>query len=392
MSGARRFATDNQRRNLVNYWTKAKGEPRLSTPVGKILVGLTVTTSVVVAAVIGYVLNGWSWGDALYMVIITIFGVGYGETQPIDTPMLRWLTIGLIVCGYVAAIYTVGGFAQLLIDGELRRLLRIRRMQKEIDRLENHIIICGFGRMGSKLAESLATRGKPLIVIDQERFRIESARSYGCLAIEGNATEEQVLRAAGVERAAVLTTVLSDDVANLFITITAHQLNPTLEILARAEQKSTIKKLRQVGASSVILPASIGADRLANMILRPSAESLLSQAELPEGLNEDLARLGVRLDELEVQQGSSLIGGTIADLCVSGGNPFLIIAHRSESGVVTLQPEESKSLQQGDCVIILAHTSDITQLCTRFALQSELEPEIEDEIAPTVQVPSVEGT
>lgn len=338
----------------------------------RILVGFGFTLVLVFTAVLCYVLSGWSWLDGLYMVVITVSGVGYGEVHPLDTLALRWVTIILIVLGYASVIYTVGGFAQMVIDGELRRVLGVRRMQKEIERLTGHVVVCGFGRMGTKLVESLARRGKPLVVIDQDPARVTDALQNGCMAIVGNATDEAVLRSAGVERAGTLTTVLSDDVANLFITITAHDLNPKLEILARAEETSTIKKLRQVGASKVILPASIGAERLANMILRPSAETLLRQAELPTGLNDDLASIGLRLDELEIQAGSSLIGGSIRDLKIRGETPFLIVALRDANGSVSLNLSASKPLAVGDCVVILAHDDDIPALCARYALQSEL--------------------
>lgn len=371
MSGTRRFATDDQRRDLVSNW-KARSAPREKlNPTIRIAFGLLVMLAIVFAAVVGYVLNGWSWQDSFYMVVITISGVGYGEVHEVDTPVLRWLTISLIILGYLAAIYTVGGFAQLLIDGEFQRILEVRRMNREIEQLNQHIVICGFGRMGRKLAQSLAERGKPLIVIDQNEASVAEARSFGCLAIHGNATEESSLRAAGVERASILTTVLSDDVANLFITITAHNLNPKLEILARAEKSSSIKKLRQVGASKVILPANIGADRLANLILRPSAESLLQKAGLPEGLNEDLASIGLRLDELEIQSGSPLIGGTLADFLTRCSNRFLAMALRRE-GEVELNPNPKKELHNGDCVVILAHETEIEELCKKFSLQSEL--------------------
>ena len=375
MTGTRRFATDTQRASFVSDWKRRNLNYNLPGPIRRIATGLFVSISVVVTAMLAYVLSGWSWQDSLYMVVITVSGVGYGEVHPVNTAPLRWITIGLIVMGYMAAIYTVGGIAQLIVDGELRRVLGVRKMQREIDKLEQHVIICGFGRMGSKLAEALATRGKPLLVVDQDQVRVDLARSFGCLAIAGNATEEQVLLTAGVQRASILTTVLSDDVTNLFITITAHELNPQLEILARAEQTSSIKKLRQVGADRVILPATIGADRLAQMILRPSAETLLRQAELPEGLNEDLAALGLRLDELEIQTDSSLIGGTIGDLKIRGKTPFLIVAVRKAQGQVQLNPSGKEQLGQGDCVVILAHEVDIPQLCTRYALQSELEQE-----------------
>ncbi|MEZ6133741.1 MAG: potassium channel protein [Pirellulaceae bacterium] len=376
MSGTRRFATDEQRQSLQSYWRRPVD--RVASPVQRIVIGLGVFCAILSIAIVGYVLSGWSWLDSLYMVVITVSGVGYGEVRQVDTPVLRWLTMALIVFGYMAAIYTFGGFAQLLIDGELRRILGVRRMHREIERLRNHVVICGFGRMGTKLAESLASRGKPLIVIDQDESRVETARSFGCLALHGNATEESVLKAAGVEYASILTTVLSDDVANLFITITAHDLNPKLEILARAENTSTIKKLRQVGASKVVLPATIGADRLANMILRPSAESLLEQAELPEGLNEDLSSIGLRLDELEIQPNSSLVGGSLADFRAHCGNRFLVVALRSNSGVVSVNPDKSIALGAGDCVIILAHDAEIAQLCSQFSLHSELERETND--------------
>lgn len=373
MSGLSRFPSEDRRQVSSSNWNVRNRSLRLTSPVKRILTGLLVTLIVVFIAVLGYVSKGWSWNDSFYMVIITIFGVGYGEIQPIDTPFLRWLTIGLIICGYVAAIYTVGGFGQLLIDGELRRILGVRRMQKEIDQLEDHVVICGFGRMGSKLAESLANRGRALVVVDSHLERVEEARSHGCLAIQGNATEEETLRSAGVEKAAILTTVLSDDVANLFITITAHDLNPELEILARAEKPSSIKKLRQVGATNVILPATIGADRLANLILRPGAEQLLNHAELPAGLNQDLSSLGLRLDELEIQNGSSLIGGQMQDLLSRSANSFLIVASRAADGQVVINPPPEHPLALGDSVVLLAHDEDIEQLCRRYSLHSEID-------------------
>ncbi len=344
----------------------------IPSPTRRIVVGLILSALIFFAALLAYVLSGWSWLDSLYMVVITVSGVGYGEVHPISTPALRWITIALIVLGYTAVIYTVGGVARWIVDAEVRHTMGIRKMQKTIDKLEKHVVICGYGRMGSKLAEALNSRGKPLLIIDQDMARVELARGHGFLAIVGNATEEEVLLSAGVARASVLTTVLSDDVANVFITITAHELNPHLEILARAEQASTIKKLRQVGASRVILPASIGADRLAQMILRPSAETLLQQAELPEGLNHDLTALGLRLDELEIQDASPLIDGSIADLKIRGKRPFLIVALRTLQGEVRLNPSSSDRLRQGDRVVILAHEADLPQLCSRYALQSEL--------------------
>ncbi len=362
--------SDAVRRSLVRRIVTHR---ELLTPMRRILTGLGITLLVSFTAVLGYVLHGWSWLDSLYMVVITIFGVGYGEVHPVNTYSLRWLTIGLILLGYAAAVYTIGGLAQLIINGELKTLLGVRRMQREIESLEKHIVVCGYGRMGRLLAETLATRNRKVLVIDCNAERVREARGNGFLAIEGNATEEEVLKAAGVERAASLATVLSDDVANVFITITAHDLNAQLEIFARAEQPSTTKKLRQVGANHVILPAAIGADRLANLILRPSAESILRHVKLPEGLNEDLAAIGLRLDELEIKPNSPLAGGKVSAIKVHGHRAgVLIVAVRQAAGQVLINPPPSTELAAGDCIVMLAHEEDIAKLCQQFALQSEL--------------------
>ncbi|MCA9190473.1 MAG: potassium channel protein [Planctomycetales bacterium] len=351
---------------------------RYLTPLQKTLAGLTVTLLVVITSTVAYRLNGWSWEDSFYMVIVTIFGIGYREIQPVDTSTLRWITIGLIVLGYAAAIYTVTGLAQMVIDGQLRKLLGERKMQRDISRLNQHIVICGFGRMGSKLAESLVVRGKRLVVVEQNAEQVAMAQELGYLVVQGNATDEEVLKEAGIERAAVLATVLSNDVANVFITITAHDLNPGLEILARAEETSTIKKLRQVGASKIVLPASIGADRLANLILRPSAESLLRNAQLAEGLNEDLFSLGLRLDDLQIEHGSALIGQSVERLRENCNHQVLIVALRAAGGEIILTPSLDQILSQGDCVVILGRDQDICQLCEQFDLRSELEMESQE--------------
>lgn len=338
--------------------------------------GFAITLLVSFLGVVGYVLHGWPWLDSLYMVVITIFGVGYGEVHPVQSLSLRWLTIGIIVLGYAAAMYTVGGIAQLLINGELKALLGVRRMQQKIEALERHIIICGFGRMGSLLAQALGAKGRAIIVIDTNSEKIREARAAGFLALEGNATEEEVLKAAGVERARTLATVLSDDVANVFITITAHDLNTRLEILARAEQPSTTKKLRQVGAQHVILPTAIGADRLANMILKPSAETMLRQVALPEGLNDDLAAIGLRIDELEIKPNSPLVHGELSAIRIHGHRVgVLIVALRQANGHVLINPPPTTPLSAGDCVIVLAHEEDIPELCNKFSLHSELTDE-----------------
>ncbi len=215
----------------------------VSAPFRKIVVGVSFFLFVCVAAVVGYMSAGWQVDDAVYMVIITIFGVGYGEVQPIQSPALRALTITVIIAGYGAVIYTVGGFMQMLIDGELNKALGARRMTKEIERLSDHTIICGIGRLGTILARELHDANKPFVAIDTDLRRLHDAEQRGYLVLHGDATEEEVLEQAGIRRAATIATVLSDDATNVFVTITAREMKSDVWIIARGENPRTERKL-----------------------------------------------------------------------------------------------------------------------------------------------------
>jgi len=191
------------------------------------IIGVSILAAVLVLATIGYLIAGWTLGEATYMVVITVFAVGYGEVRPVTTWPLRSLTMALIVFGYGAVIYTVGGFIQLVVDGELNRTLGARKMSKGIDQLSGHTIICGYGRMGTTLAKELHAAGRPFVAIDTlggASSNIDGADGF--LVIRGDATEEDVLERAGIARANVLATVMSDDATNVFVTLTAREMNP----------------------------------------------------------------------------------------------------------------------------------------------------------------------
>lgn len=341
-------------------------------PFRRILTGIVFFLVVCAVAVVGYLAAGWNVADAIYMVIITIFGVGYGEVQPVQSPPLRALTISTIIAGYAAVIYTVGGFVQMLIDGEINRALGARRMTKEIRRMENHTIICGYGRIGSMLADELHQARQRFLVIDTDASRIRTAADRGYLVLNGNATEEQVLGDAGIARAAFLAAVLSDDAANLFVTITARELNESLQILARGENPSTGRKLLRSGANQVVMPTAIGAARIAQLITRPSAETLLATTGIKGDLNEELSRIGLRLDELEIEPTSPLVGRTIGDIEIRGNLGFLIVAVRSAQGGIEMNPAPSTTLSGGDTVVVLGHQRDIPHLAERYMLKNEV--------------------
>lgn len=329
--------------------------------------GIALFLTVCVVAVVGYMASGWKLDDSIYMVIITIFGVGYGEVQPVQSPALRALTIAVIIGGYGAVIYTVGGFMQMLIDGELNKALGARRMTKEIEQLRGHIIICGYGRMGTILCRELSSLDKPFVVIDAEERRLQEAEEQGYLVVAGDATEEFVLERACIHNASVLATVLSQDASNVFVTITAREMNPDLMVIARGENPRTEKKLRGCGASKVVLPTAIGAKKLAQLIVRPSAENMLEQFTSQSDMNEDLRRIGLHIDELKVAENSSLVDKALSNIELRSNHGFLIVGIRRPDDSLVLNPPADTELSAGDIVIVLGHDDDIPQLAARFS-------------------------
>ncbi len=343
-----------------------------SRPFRKIVTGLALFMTICVVAVAGYLAAGWKLEDSIYMVVITIFGVGYGEVQPVQSPALRALTITVIIAGYGAVIYTVGGFMQMLIDGELNNALGARRMAKEIERLNGHTIICGVGRMGTILARDLYAAKKPFVIIDSDERRLQAAEAQGYWVINGDASEEFVLEQAGIRRAAVLASVLSADATNVFVTITAREMNPNVMIIARGENPRTEKKLLGCGANRVVLPTAIGATKVAQLIIRPKAENLLEQMTHQGDMQEELGHIGLQFDELEIGPGSILMNKPLSNIEVRGNHGFLIVGIRHADGSLTLNAKTDTKLTQGDVVIVLGHKSDIPQLAAKFSARANV--------------------
>lgn len=317
--------------------------------------------------------HGWKIDDAIYMVIITIFGVGYGEVRPIESPGLRALTILVIISGYGAVIYTVGGCMQMLIDGELNKALGARRMTKGIERLEGHTIICGVGRLGTILARELAKVGKPFVAIDTDLARLQDAEARGYLVLQGDASDEEVLEAAGIRRAAVVATVLSQDASNVFVTITARAMNPDVTIIARGENPRTEKKLLGSGANQVVLPTAIGAQKVAQLITRPAAENMLDELRSTSAMVDDLGHIGLTFDELVVQAGSPMVDRPIREIEIKSNHGFLIVGIRvaGGGGQSQLNPDPNTVLRVDDVVIVLGHKDDLPELASKFTAKAK---------------------
>jgi len=314
--------------------------------------GLVFVLAVSGTAVWLYMANGWSFGDAIYMVIITVFTVGYGEVRPINTHELRLVTEALVSVGCLGMIFVTGALFQLITFTTFQQLLGQKRMKNQIASLTGHVIIVGYGRIGLILARELTKAGTSFVVVERTEDRLTQARSRGYLGLAGDATEEETLIQAGIERANVVATVLPNDAANVFITLSARALNPKLTIIARGEDPATEGKLLQAGANQVVLPAHIGAERVAEIIINPSAASILSQGDRRKEIEQDFNRLGLSLETVVAEESGRYAFRTIAEVETLSLKNCLIISVSHPDGS-TAKPVPTLRLAPGDVLTFL---------------------------------------
>lgn len=306
-----------------------------------------------VAAIGGYMAAGWSFSDAAYMVTLTIFTVGYGEVRPIDTDFLHGVTMATMVFGCTGVIIVTGSLVQALTQLQLEQFFG-KRVERDIEKLDGHIVICGFGRIGLMLATELAAASETFVVIERDEARCQEARDLGYLCRQADATDEEVLRAMRVERAKVLATVLPDDAANVFITLSARALNPKLEIIARGERPTTEKKLLQAGADKVVMPAHIGAERIAEMILYPRLVGYLRQAQADDaGQGETLSALGLDVGVLTAPASFGTRRMTVGEFERRGGGVLVVRIQRA-GGAVVDRPRGDEIIAPGDGVAVVS--------------------------------------
>jgi Trk K+ transport system NAD-binding subunit len=322
-------------------------------PVTPLVNGVIYILIVIVLGTAGYLVAGWNMSDSFYMVIITLFTVGYEEVHPIVSPGMRALTICLIVLGCTGMIYLTGAIVQFLTATQLQNLLGLKRMKNEIDQLKGHVIVCGFGRIGRLLSRDLTAAGKKFVVIDRDEHHVVTARGMGYKCIQGEATEEQTLNQAGVARAHLLATVLPNDAANVFITLSARNLNKNIVIIARGEAPTTEVKLIHAGANQVVLPAHISAERIAEMILYPDSANMIRSAEQMQGFSHSLHNLGLSLVVVTVAADSRFAHLTVEEIEHQADGAFLIVAVNRRDGTTIARPDPSVRINPEDGVVVI---------------------------------------
>jgi voltage-gated potassium channel Kch len=342
----------------------------LDSPVRNLTVGISYTLAVMALATFAYMGTGWSFRDALYMVILTVYTVGYDEVRPINTPALSAITMALIVMGCTGVIFLSGALVQYFTSSQINK--GIKRMNHQIDELSGHVIVCGFGRLGRVLARSLTASSAGFVVLEENEAAAGEARLQGYLCIHGDATSESTLRAAGVTRAHALATVLSNDALNVFITLTARALSPELSIVARGERASTESKLVQAGADKVVLPTQIGAERIAELLLYQESARIIDGLERSHGFQRALRNFGMELEVVTAAPHSAAVRMNVAAIERQAKGAFFVVQINRRDGDVFTNPPHTAIVGEGDGVVLLGRPGRAAILAALFESRQRL--------------------
>jgi len=300
---------------------------------------------VIVVGVTGYkLINGWDLLDSFYMVIITISTVGYTEVHP-QGAAGRLFTSGLIVVGVGTMLYGFGVFAETLADNAFGRYRRERQLQRELNQLRDHFIICGYGRIGTQVVAEFEDHKVSYVVIDQTEEALERIRAEGRLHIEGDASKEEILKQAGIERARGLISAVDSDERAVYIVLAARALNPNLYIVARAGRPDSIRRLELAGATRTISPYVMAGHRMAELAIRPAMVDVLDSLHHAEA--------GIGVEEMVVSPGTPAVGKTLDEIGLFGPDTARVLALRRRDGTLHVNPNGSQRLEDGDLVIAL---------------------------------------
>jgi voltage-gated potassium channel len=300
------------------------------------------------------IIEGYSAFDAFYMTLITISTVGYMEVHPLSHAG-RIFNSFLIFFGVSTMFFAVGAFTQTIIEMELQDTLRQRRARRMIDKLQNHYIVCGFGRVGRNASLELQRAGVPFVVMDRSEQRVERAIHAGMLAVLADSTHDDSLREAGVTRARGLISALATDADNLFVILSAKNMNPGLTVVTRAAEEEAEAKLRRAGADTVFAPYSVAGLRLAQALLRPHVAQFLDFTTKNMGLD-------VAIEQVRVAADTEFVNKTLRELQIRRDLGIIVLAIRKSGGGMVFNPPADVEIGAGDFLIVMGEQPDLRAL------------------------------
>lgn len=310
---------------------------------------------VIAFGTVGYMsIEEWGFLDALYMTVITITTVGYEEIHKLSTSG-RIFTIILAITGVGTVLYTLGIGAQFVLEGEIQQIFGRKRLGKKLEALKDHYIICGYGRMGRIIAYELKMKYLNIVVIEKYREAMNGTEDF--LVIEGDATKDDTLRRAGIERARGLISVLPTDAENLFVVLSAREINPNLLIVARAGEEGSEHKLLRAGADKAVSPYYIGGIRMAQTVLKPAVTDFLEFATKSGNIE-------LQLEEMPIREGSKLAGRTLDECGIGRELGVIIVAIKQATGEMKFNPTSRTEIQAGDTLIAVGEISKLKELET----------------------------
>ncbi len=314
--------------------------------------GLVLLSVITLLGTIFYSLvEDYSILEAFYMTIITISTTGFKEVRPLsDTGKI--LTIFVIISGVMTIAYTGGKAAQLIIETQL---FRRKRMSKQLGKLKNHYIVCGYGRMGREVCETLVDNNESFVVIDSDQERIDELIEKGYIFIHGDGANDDTLIQAGIEKAKGLSAVVKSDAENIFITLSARELNKNLFVVARAVEDRTESKLQKAGADRVVKPYELGGKRIVHLLLRPGVTDFIEGVARKKGMN-------INLEEILIDEPCPLVGKTLAESPLRKELNVMVIAIYKSDGSFIYNPQSTELIELGDKLIVIAETENLAKL------------------------------
>ncbi len=322
----------------------------------KIKTAIFLLCVLLIVGVVGFkIMSNLSWVDAIYMTVITITTVGFGEVQPLDDES-KIFTVFLILTSVVIVGFAIKVITEYILSKNDVEEIKQRKMQKRIDSLKSHIIICGYGRNGKQAATKLLAYKKAFVIIEKSKEVIDKFQSELVPFVQGNANEDEILLQAGIERADCLISALPNDADNLFVVLSARQINKSMNIISRASQDTSYQKLKLAGANNVILPDRIGGDHMASLVVVPGLIEFIDNLSI-------VGKANINIEEIPVEKlyNTAQIK-TIKDLDLRKKTGCNVIGYKDVNGEYIVNPEANQELIPNSKVIVLGRPEQIQRL------------------------------